>query len=205
MSTHLGLPPTATYAAVGLWNFTYLPGSDLSVVENSRMLYTFTGTPDEEWFYQISIAIEAQGAQVIPVMLRAMDAVRTDDSRTVALCLVEFVNCLEQSSDTLLRMYERCSPDVFYHQIRPILAGSKNMASSGLPNGVFYEDYDGKGQWHQYSGGSNAQSTLIQFFDVVLGVEHRPTRNPKQLDVPSGKSNNYLKVYSNIIYNQRYI
>ena len=64
---------------------------------------------------------------------------------------------------------------VFYHRIRPFLAGSKNMADAGLPNGVIYEDGTGKDVYRQFSGGSNAQSSLIQFFDIVLGVEHRPT------------------------------
>ena len=117
-----------------------------------------------------------------------------DDPTTVASCLLEFVNCLEESGNILERMYEKCSPEVFYHQIRPVLAGSKNMSSAGLPNGVFYEDYNGKGQWRQYSGGSNAQSSLIQFFDVILGVEHSPTRPSKQAVVTSGGNNNYLKV-----------
>lgn len=62
---------------------------------------------------------------------------------------------------------------VFYYQIRPFLAGSKNMASSGLPRGVFYDEGDGKGQWREFCGGSNGQSSLVQFFDLVLGVDHK--------------------------------
>jgi Indoleamine 2,3-dioxygenase len=61
---------------------------------------------------------------------------------------------------------------VFYHQIRPLLAGSKNMAAAGLPNGVFYELGEGQGEWRQYSGGSNAQSSLVQLFDIALGIQH---------------------------------
>lgn len=49
------------------------------------------------------------------------------------------------------------------------------MADAGLPNGVIYEDGTGTETYSQYGGGSNAQSSLIQFFDIVLGVEHRPT------------------------------
>lgn len=48
------------------------------------------------------------------------------------------------------------------------------MGHSGLPRGVFYDEGDGNGEWRHNSGGSNAQSSLIQFFDVVLGVEHGP-------------------------------
>lgn len=194
ISAHLGLPATATYSALSLWNFTCLPDSDLSIVENSSILHTFTGTLDEAWFYRISIAIEAQGAYIIPIMLKAVDAVRMNDPQIVTSCLFEFGKCLEQSGNILQRMYEKCSPEVFYHKIRPFLAGSKNMASAGLPNGVFYEECSRKGQWHQYSGGSNAQSSLIQFFDVILGVEHSPTKHSRKAVTTSGGNHNYLKV-----------
>jgi len=69
-------------------------------------------------------------------------------------------------------MDEKCDPQVFYHRIRPYLAGSKGMENVGLPRGVFYDEGDGKGQWRALRGGSNGQSSLIQFWDLVLGVEH---------------------------------
>jgi indoleamine 2,3-dioxygenase len=160
------------------------------------MLHTFTGSEDEEWFYFISVAIEARGAEIIPTMLKAMDAVRANDSQTVAQCLLNFADTLPEISAILDRMYEKCDPEVFYHKIRPFLTGSKNMASAGLPNGVFYEEGEGEGQWRQYSGGSNAQSSLIQFFDIVLGVEHSPTRNSKVVEVDLKAKHGFLSVYN---------
>ena len=110
-------------------------------------------------------------------MLKAMDAVREDNPDIVAQALTDFSICATELGIILTRMYERCAPEVFYHRIRPFLAGSKNMANAGLPNGIFYDEGDGKGQWRQYNGGSNAQSSLIQFLDIVLGVEHSATGN----------------------------
>lgn len=46
------------------------------------------------------------------------------------------------------------------------------MEAAGLPNGVFYDEGDGKGSWRKYRGGSNGQSSLLQFFDAVLSVNH---------------------------------
>lgn len=176
ISKHLELPPVATYAAVCLWNFKPIfsdePTDDLG---NLSTLITFTGSLDESWFYLISVAIETRGAPLIPLMLTAIAASRLNDSRTVMGCLHTFAEGLDDLGTLLQRMYENCDPHVFYHRVRPFLAGSKNMADAGLPNGVIYEDGTGQDTYRQYGGGSNAQSSLIQFFDIILGVEHRPT------------------------------
>lgn len=168
----------ATYAAVCLWNFKPIFSDEpTDNLENLSTLTTFTGSLDESWFYLISVAIETRGAPLIPLMLAAIGASRLNDSGTVMTCLRTLAEGLDELGALLQRMYENCDPHVFYHRVRPFLAGSKNMADAGLPNGVIYEDGNGQGTYRQYGGGSNAQSSLIQFFDIILGVEHRPTGN----------------------------
>ncbi|TGO77288.1 hypothetical protein BELL_0114g00040 [Botrytis elliptica] len=177
VSSHLGLPPTATYAALNLWNFTSSSSTqDLTDLDKLSCQHTFTNTPDESWFYLVSVAIEARGAEVIPLMIQAMNAVRSDEPEILIFCLEKFSTCIQDCGKILERMYEKCDPEVFYHIIRPFLAGSKNMSAAGLPRGVFYDEGNGSGEWRMYSGGSNAQSSLIQFWDAVLGVKHVPTR-----------------------------
>lgn len=119
--------------------------------------------------------MEARCASIIPVILNAISAVSLNDSRTVINSLQALADCAEDLGVILNRMYERCDQDVFYHKIRPYLAGSKGMAAAGLPKGVFYDVGEGEGEWRQYNGGSNAQSSLIQFLDAALGVEHQST------------------------------
>lgn len=136
---------------------------------------TFTGSLDESWFYLVSVAIEARAGPIVPMMIDAIAAVRRNDVNTVVQALRTFAERLDELGALLERMYESCDPHVFYNRIRPFLAGSKNMADAGLPKGVMFDDGTGEQPYVQYSGGSNAQSSIIQFFDVVLGVEHRPT------------------------------
>ena len=171
-----------TYAGCCLWNFRpVLPARPIDDPENLESLCTFTDTVDEQWFYLVSVAIEARGAPTIPLMIEAMHAARQGDSVTVNECLTIFSNRMQDLQELLSRMHERLSPQAFYFHIRPFLAGSKNMAEAGLPHGVLFEDGTGNEQYRQYSGGSNAQSSLIQFFDIALGVEHWPTgvkKNP---------------------------
>lgn len=177
ISDRLEVPPVATYAGLVLWNFKPLfMDEGIDSLDNLATLTTFTGSLDESWFYLVSVAIEARGAPIIPLMLTAMAAARDDDVATVTRCLRAFAEHVDDLGALLKRMNEQCDPTIFYDRIRPFLAGSKNMAEVGLPDGVLYEvDASGRGEYRQLSGGSNAQSSIIQFFDIVLGIEHRPT------------------------------
>lgn len=173
---HLEVPPVATYAGLCLWNYKPLFARDGLTLENLSTLLTYTGSIDEQWFYLVSVAIEAKGGSTIPLMLEAIQAARDGDKETVTQNLRTLAEVLDELGTLLLRMNENCDPHVFYHRIRPFLAGSKNMKDAGLPHGIFYDDGDSRtSSWRQYGGGSNAQSSLIQLFDIFLGVEHRPT------------------------------
>jgi indoleamine 2,3-dioxygenase len=121
------------------------------------------------------VAIEARAAPLIPLMLDAVSSARLNDQDAVVAALQAFAERLDELGTLLTRMYENCDPHVFYHRIRPMLAGSKNMAEAGLPNGIMFDTGSGFDEYVQFSGGSNAQSSIIQFFDIILGVEHRPT------------------------------
>lgn len=165
-----------TYASTVLWNWKPLfLNEPIDNLENLATLATFTGSLDESWFYLVSVAIEARAAPMISCMLEAVDAARYNHSDIVIEALRECAEILDELGSLLTRMYENCDPHVFYHRIRPFLAGSKNMADAGLPKGVIFDEGRGDEQYVQYSGGSNAQSSIIQFFDIILGVEHRPT------------------------------
>jgi indoleamine 2,3-dioxygenase len=176
VSEHLDLPPVLTYAASNLWNFAST-GTDFTNMGDIRSQHTFTGTKDESWFFMISVAMEAQAATIIPTMMRAFEAVESEDFPTVISALNDLTCCIKMVGALLERMYEHCDPLVFYYQIRPFLAGSKNMEVAGLPKGVFYDEGNGKGNWKQLRGGSNGQSSMIQFFDIVLSVKHESEGN----------------------------
>ncbi|KXT01854.1 hypothetical protein AC578_2145 [Pseudocercospora eumusae] len=170
---HLEVHPIATYAALNLWNWRPLrSGIDLTQPDEMVALHTATGTEDESWFFIISNAMEARAGPLIQTMLAAMEAVEMDDVPSIIYSLEYFRQSMIDIGVLLERMDERCNPQVFYHTIRPFLAGSMNMESIGLPKGVFYDEGNGKGSWRKYRGGSNGQSSLLQFFDAVLSVNH---------------------------------
>lgn len=204
ISEHLEVLPVATYAAVCLWNFKpVFMDEDIDNMENLATLNTFTGSIDESWFYLISVAIEARGAPILDLGLTAMEAARADDAKTVTSCLVGFAERLTDLTNILQRMHDSCDPTIFYHRVRPFLAGSKNMGEAGLPDGVIYEDGSGTEKYREYSGGSNAQSSLIQFFDIVLGIQHRPTGETKDPSSESEREGRHAAPRHNFIQEMR--
>ncbi|KAE8356122.1 Indoleamine 2,3-dioxygenase [Aspergillus coremiiformis] len=183
VSQHLQISPCATFAGFCLWNISPVSHEDHRPydLENLKSINSFTGTKDEEWFFGVSAAIESIGGCMIVPMLHAMEAARDRRSVAVTDFLENLATCLEQIGSTLDRLYDQCSPSVFYHHFRRFLKGSPTVQESGLSQGVFYEGEDGTGEWHQYPGGSNAQSSLIQLFDIVLGIDQSAAMggNPK--------------------------
>lgn len=203
VSKHHDLPPTATYSSLVLWNFAFQsPYCDLTDPGNLRSLLTVTGTKDEEWFYLISVALESRGGPIITTLLSCMDAVRHRDDAAVIASLAQTTLSIQKIDALLQRMHEHCDPQVYYHDMRPLLAGTKGMAASGLPKGVFFDEGEGRGEWHQYSGGSNGQSSLIQFLDIALGVDHYATGAPRGRSADDGvksKANGYIQVRTSSI------
>ncbi|KAJ8115641.1 hypothetical protein OPT61_g2759 [Boeremia exigua] len=170
---HLEVHPVATYAALNLWNWRPLEkGANLTQPDNLVALHTATGSDDESWFLIISNAMEARAGPLLHIMLASMEAVEHNDVPAIVSGLQYFTASMKDIGALLERMDERCNPQKFYYTIRPLLAGSMNMEAAGLPNGVFYDEGNGKGQWRKYRGGSNGQSSLLQFFDAALSVNH---------------------------------
>lgn len=186
---HFELPAICTYAGLCLWNFKTVVPCDPEEwdLDNLATINTFTGAIDESWFYLVSTAIERQGAPALATGIEAIHACRRNDSERVVDCLQKLAESIDQINTSLARMYEFCDPHIFYFRIRPYLAGWKNMAEAGLPNGVIYGDEPVP---RSYSGGSNAQSSLIQALDILLNVEHQPTgeRTPPASPALAGSS-----------------
>lgn len=166
-----------TCATVNLWNYT-LKGHSLSNPDDIDIAITFTGTESEAWFLAVGTAIEAKGAHLVQPIVDAFLAVRTKNLAVITNSMLQLAETLDEMTNILERMPEKCDPMTFCHQIRPFYAGSKGVARAGLPRGVFYDEGHGKGQWLQLPGGSNGQSALLQLFDMALGLGYEKRGDP---------------------------
>lgn len=175
VADHLRLPPLATYASLCLWNFKPIVKDQENMwdLDNLTTINTFTGSIDESWFYLVSTFFEYKGLFAIKAGTEAMRYVEADDAKNVQKCLENLAECIDVLGLVMMRMEEMCDPHVFYFRIRPYLAGWKNMGDAGLTKGGIF--YAPETTPRAYAGGSNAQSSLIQYLDILLGVKHYST------------------------------
>ncbi|CAI5759679.1 unnamed protein product [Candida verbasci] len=186
VSKFLGLPPIATYASLCLWNYKQIiPNDDMSF-NNLTTINTFTGSIDESWFYLVSVYFEKQGAVSIETGLEIIKQIKQDNKSLVIELLQQLAESIDVLGSILMRMEENCDPHVFYYRLRPYLAGWKNMQDIGL-KGVYYGN-----ELKNYAGGSNAQSSLIQFLDILLGIQHNQGFIQEMREYMPGKHREFL-------------
>lgn len=173
LSQRLGRPPIILHASGVLNNWRRLDPARPLALDNLDTQVTFTGSFDEKWFYLATLGVELAGAPVIVALAAAVTASQQADDNALATELTALEAGIRQMIAALARMTERCDPYVFYHRIRPYLAG---WPAPGLL-------YSGTGTPPQvFAGGSAAQSSLLQSIDAGLGIRHEHAHTRDFLD-----------------------
>jgi len=157
-------PPILPYATTSLSNFRRKDSSGEIVVENLECIIKLVDIPDESWFHIIHIEIEAHAARAVKSCVNATAAIANDDAKTVEAELSAIPGAFEKMMATFRRMYERCSPDVYYYTLRPYLFGFDGIIYKGV------EEY--KEQPQSFRGETGAQSTVIPALKEFLGLTH---------------------------------
>ncbi len=159
----LGRKPLVSHASMTLQNWRRVDRGSPVSADNASLLLGFLGGSDETWFFTATLGIEILGA---PLIAASADAVRHADAGDLA-GLTRALSQLAEGLPTLIvaleRMREWCDPYIFFHRIRPFLAGwpAPGAVYEGVsPNPVVL------------AGGSAGQSSLIQTFDAALGIRH---------------------------------
>lgn len=151
------LPCVTSYAATILYNCIFDPSGNIE----SR--HAISGTNDELHFYKVHMKIEACGANV----LKSMYFLDTTNKESIMRALLQVDKAIKRITELMRTMYDGCDPEVFWINIRHYLGGFTER--NGLPNGLKVKDTN---MAFKFDGGSAAQSTLIQAFDIFLGVSH---------------------------------
>ncbi len=157
-------PPIAAYASIVLDNWRRLEPDKPVELDNIATLQLFLGGLDERWFYLTCVAIEAKGGPVLRTLVEAQKAVVEKRVEFLAGQIKKIADLLVEMHGILLRISEKCDPYIYYHRVRPFLAGWPEL-------GVIYEGVSEKPQ--KFVGASAAQSSLIQSLDAGLGIKHQ--------------------------------
>jgi indoleamine 2,3-dioxygenase len=163
IARRLGRPPIVQHATLVLNNWRRLDRKTPVAPDNLDTQATFTGTFDEKWFYLATLGVELAGAPAIAALAQAVAYSRDGSDTEIEKPLAAVEAGIRDMTAALMRMKERCDPHVFYHKLRPFLAGwpAPGLIYSGAEAGP-----------QMWSGGSAAQSSLLQSIDAALGIEH---------------------------------
>ena len=164
VSEYLGITPILTHASVDLFNWKLKDSSKGMELDNLESTYTITGMKDEEWFYLIMVAIEAVGGKTVKSVLNLMNA----NEKQLEIELTNIAKQINEYTNIIIRIKEKCNPDIFYNELRPYLSGWNS--GSKYIKAMIYEGVDDIPK--EYNGGSAAQSTLLQILDMVFNIQH---------------------------------
>ncbi|MHB1327076.1 MAG: PrnB family protein [Gemmatimonadales bacterium] len=166
----LGRPTIIAHPSYVLTNWRRIDPTGPVALGNLACQRTFLGGLDEQWFILVTAAIEATGAPALRAIVHGQDAVERQAIDEVGDALGTIARATTAITDVLERMYERCDPRGFFLRVRPYLA-------SWVEPGVRFSGVSGPPR--VLTGGSAAQSTLIQALDAGLRVVHsHPASQP---------------------------
>lgn len=162
VSQYFGIPPLLTHLAVDLVNWRLIDPKGEFSLENVTTPVTVTGNPSESHFYKVMIVIEYLGTEILNSIIGLLCG---------QVSVKENLKLIDETMDkfivTIQQMRRGCDPDFFYNTLRIFLTGWTNETL--FPNGMTLE---GVSDNVRFSGGSAAQSSIIQVLDIWLGVTH---------------------------------
>ena len=116
----------------------------------------------------IPVLVELRAVPAIKALVKILISPDHQPESEVCSCLNIVSASLTEMTRELRDMHGQVSPSLFYHKHRVLLSGWRDNPS--LPHGLLYQGVADHPL--QFSGGSAAQSSVIQIIDVCLGVEH---------------------------------
>jgi indoleamine 2,3-dioxygenase len=162
VAANLGRPTVLAHASAVLNNWRRI-NPDLPIgLNNLALLQPYQGGMDEAWFFLVTAAIEKEGSQIVNAVVELLQG----KADTFTVQLDKIAVCLGEMTALLQRMPEKCEPLLFYHRLRPFLGSLNNVLFEGVSSDPM-----------KLSGGSAAQSSLIQCIDAAIGIKHEEPRS----------------------------
>ncbi|KGG52542.1 indoleamine 2,3-dioxygenase 1 [Mitosporidium daphniae] len=177
ISKHFDFEPVLNYASSVQFNWHSPTKKDINSVklEDIEICSTITGSLTEVWFYQVSLAIELESIRIVPIIKNIFSILNSNHNEAkekIEVQLGNLLNSLKEIGMLLERIHEHCVPSVFYNGLRPYLSGWNTPGFDKMGGLKFGSAPDAP--IYTSTGGSAAQSPLIQVLDALFGVRHLP-------------------------------
>ena len=165
-------PPILSYADYALNNWKRRDTRKGITLDNLRLLQYFQGSRDEAWFILIHVDIEAKAGKLLQSLYNLSEFIysgkeHNDDLFTSNLASI--MDAFIGLNETLARMPEQCSPDVYYKQVRPYIFGFDKVVYDGVNSCSFFAP----GPEQSFRGETGAQSSIVPAVLAGLGIKHK--------------------------------
>uniref|UniRef100_A0A674I5C2 Indoleamine 2,3-dioxygenase 1 n=1 Tax=Terrapene triunguis TaxID=2587831 RepID=A0A674I5C2_9SAUR len=164
ISELLDLPPILVYADCVLANWK--KRDPCGYVENLDILFSFPGGDSNKGFFLVSLLVEAAAAAGIKAIPIIVNAILHHGLCSLETALQDVALSICKMRELAHSVWERPCNCFLLH-----VFGTSWKDNFLMPEGLVYE-----GVWDspkQFFGGSAAQSSTLQCFDVLLGIQHR--------------------------------
>ncbi|XP_056147389.1 indoleamine 2,3-dioxygenase 2-like [Lampris incognitus] len=168
VSRRLGLPPILTYAdsVLANWKMKH-PEGDMEI-GNLDLIFYFPGGESCRGFFLVSLLVEMAASLGIKGTLEVMHAMEICDLISIEKGLHKMATSLMKMKEIFKLMHKYVDPTDFHGTLRIFVSGWRDNPM--LPCGLLYEGVSKEPIL--LSGASAAQSSAIQCFDALLGIQH---------------------------------
>ena len=176
LSVRVKRPPILSYASYCLHNWRRIDSAGPIALGNLALMQNFStpgeGKKDEDWFILVHVDIEARAGAAIKAVHAVKDVLARNDVPAMQT-LLETVNVsLHQMNQTMNRMPEGCSADVYFKKVRPYIFGFDNIVYEGCFNN----------SPQSYRGETGAQSSIVPTMLKALGIQHQNSMLTQHLE-----------------------
>lgn len=173
-------PPIMSYADYSLNNWRQKTPAAKIELDNLDLLVKFNKVYDEDWFILIHVAIEAEAGVALSSMYEFLETLERYDSKDEDISddavqqfddnLRKIYSSLKAMNAVLNRLPEKCSPEVYYKEVRPYIFGF---------DGVIYEGISDEPR--SFRGETGAQSSILPALIAGFGINHQESVLTKHL------------------------
>jgi indoleamine 2,3-dioxygenase len=168
--------PILSYASYCLHNWRRIDADGPVALGNLELLQNFSipndGKKDEDWFILVHVNIEANAGAALQAVSAAKTILEANDLAGLESLLEKTAGSLQEMNQTMGRMPEGCSPEVYFKKVRPYIFGF---------NDIVYENCFGDIP-QSYRGETGAQSSIVPTMLMALGIRHKSSLLTQHLE-----------------------